>query len=67
VKHYGIICKPLFVALKKEGFLWTEEQNAAFLDLKQKMTSTPVLTMPDFTQPFILETDASGYEDQFRL
>jgi hypothetical protein len=26
IMHYGIICKPLFEALKKNAFLWGEDQ-----------------------------------------
>jgi hypothetical protein len=29
--------------------------------LKFKLTNTPLLQYPDFTKPFILTTDASGY------
>uniref|UniRef100_A0ACD5WWA8 Uncharacterized protein n=1 Tax=Avena sativa TaxID=4498 RepID=A0ACD5WWA8_AVESA len=34
VKNYGIICKPLFSSLKKEGFSWIEDQETAFKELK---------------------------------
>jgi hypothetical protein len=46
--------------LKKGLFRWTEEADAAFLALKQAMTSTPTLAMPNFNEPFVIETDASG-------
>jgi hypothetical protein len=26
IMHYGIICKPLFEALKKNAFLWGKDQ-----------------------------------------
>ena len=61
VQNYGLICKPLFDALKKDGFIWTETQQAAFQQLKNRMTSAPVLALPDFSLPFVLEADASGY------
>ena len=34
------------------------EADQAFATLKQAMTHTPVLLLPDFNQPFIVETDA---------
>ena len=33
----------------------------AFNILKHKMTQAPVLALPEFSQPFILETDACAY------
>ena len=60
IKGYGIICRPLFNALRKNSFQWTDTQATTFLQLKQLMTNSPVLDLPDFTQPFVLEADASG-------
>ncbi|XP_019052082.1 PREDICTED: uncharacterized protein LOC109114217 [Nelumbo nucifera] len=39
---------------------WNEEVEEAFTRLKQAMTTTPILAMPNFSKPFIIETDASG-------
>ncbi|KAL3977676.1 G protein-coupled receptor [Sarotherodon galilaeus] len=39
---------------------WTPECEAAFMDLKNCLCNEPVLQCPDFTCPFIVQTDASG-------
>lgn len=59
IKNYGIITKPLTNLLKKNAFDWNIEAEEAFQTLKIAMCSAPVLAMPYFSQPFILETDAS--------
>ncbi len=41
-------------------FHWTEECEAAFQGLKQRLTTAPVLAYPDYNLPFLLQTDASG-------
>ena len=38
---------------------WSPECEHSFEELKSKLTSAPVLAYADFSQPFILETDAS--------
>ncbi|KAA8529847.1 hypothetical protein F0562_034384 [Nyssa sinensis] len=60
VQNYGILACPLTNLLKKGQFGWNEEAEAAFITLKQVMTTTPTLIMPDFNEAFTIETDASG-------
>ena len=38
-----------------------KKQEAAFNILKAKLCEEPLLQRPDFSQPFILITDASGF------
>ena len=61
VEGYGAISWPLTQQLKKDAFNWNLEAEAAFQKLKTAMTTIPVLALPNFSQLFIVETDASGY------
>lgn len=58
VKHYGLIAKPLTMLLRKKQFAWNDEAQLAFDKLKVAMSNTPVLALPNFKEPFIIETDA---------
>lgn len=38
--------------------MWSQECQTAFLDLKSRLTTTPMLAYPRFNIDFMLETDA---------
>ncbi|KAL0451605.1 UNVERIFIED_CONTAM: Retrovirus-related Pol polyprotein from transposon opus [Sesamum latifolium] len=60
IKGYGAISKPRTSLLKKDAFLWNSEAESSFNHLKEVMINAPVLVLPDFSQPFVVETDACG-------
>src|SRR5690606_31481395 len=60
VRSYGLIARPLTNLLRKGQFMWTEEAGKAFTELKQALTSTPTLALPNFSMPFVIQTDDSG-------
>lgn len=46
---------------KKDNFHWSKAATIAFQELKQVMLSPQVLALPNLSQPFMIETDASGF------
>ena len=62
VPKFSEIAKPLTKLTEKDQpFTWGSEQENAWLDLKQRLMSAPILAYPDPSTEFILDTDASGY------
>lgn len=62
IPNFSKIAKPLTDLLKKnKPFLWEQNQNQAFDELRNILCSEPLLQYPDFSRPFNLTTDASGY------
>jgi hypothetical protein len=46
--------------LKKEKkFNWTESYERSFQELKKRLTTTPVLNLPDIQRDFVVYCDAS--------
>ena len=45
----------------KAKFFWSKSQQKAFIELKDRLCTAPVLALPDLQQPFEVETDASNY------
>lgn len=60
IKNYASIVAPLTSLLCKDMCIWIVTSQSAFDQLKAAMTSAPVLALPNFVEPFTIETDASG-------
>ena len=61
IANYSHLAKRLTRLLEKGQKLnWTTECSEAFEKLKHLLITAPILAHPDFTQPFILDTDASN-------
>lgn len=62
IENFSKLTKPLTSLLKKDtNFVWSTDQDQAFNILKEKLVSAPLLQYPDFSQPFVVTTDASNY------
>jgi hypothetical protein len=60
VEGFSSIARPLTQLLKKERkFEWTEKCEQSFQELKKRLVSAPILTMPDITKSFDVYYDAS--------
>ena len=62
VPKFSAIAAPLIALLHKDiPFIWNEQYQEAFEKLKEKLTTAPVLLLPDPTKPFVVTTDASEF------
>ncbi|CAN6685977.1 unnamed protein product [Malus baccata var. baccata] len=62
IKDFSKTSNPLCRLLQKDvPFKFDEECESAFNQLKEKLTSTPIITPPDWSFPFELMCDASDY------
>ena len=61
IPAFSKIASPLFsLTCKGALFQWDEACQESFDRLKLLLIQAPLLVFPDFTKPFVLETDASG-------
>ncbi|WVZ89418.1 hypothetical protein U9M48_035830 [Paspalum notatum var. saurae] len=59
-KEPEVVKEPMTSLLEKGvPFIWTKERQAAFDELKKRLTTAPVLTLPDLTKSFTVYCDAS--------
>ncbi|KAK1646557.1 hypothetical protein QYE76_064362 [Lolium multiflorum] len=60
VEGFSSIARPMTQLLKKDKkFEWTDKCEESFQQLKSRLTSAPILIMPDITKPFDVYCDAS--------
>ncbi|GJR27434.1 putative reverse transcriptase domain-containing protein [Tanacetum coccineum] len=64
IKSFSLISKPLTKLTQKDKkYEWGKEEEEAFLTLKQKLCSVPILALPEGTEAFVVYCNASlkGY------
>lgn len=62
IENFAKIAKPLYNLCGKDvPFIWNQSCENAFNNLKQAISSPPVLAFPDFNETFIVHTDASNF------
>ncbi|MCO5567216.1 hypothetical protein L7F22_020905 [Adiantum nelumboides] len=61
IAKFSAIAGPLHDLTKKNiKYVWTDKERKAFTTLKVRLTSQPVLELPDLFKPFEVHCDASG-------
>ncbi len=62
IRNCAAIAKPLTTLTRKDMFFcWDSKCQVAFDSLKGRITSAPVLILPDPTLPYIIHCDASDF------
>ena len=60
IAGFAKIAHPLHLLTQKDAvFQWSADYQAAFTTLKTALTQSPVLSYPNFSNSFKMETDAS--------
>jgi len=62
IEGFASIARPLHDMVKKDKrWEWTEKQEGAFRELKERFIKEPVLAVPDLDKKMRMEVDASDY------
>ena len=62
IKRFSSIAKSLYrLTEKKTKFDWKDDCQKLILNLKQALSTSPILASPRTDLPFILDTDASDH------
>lgn len=62
VQDFASIVAPITALMKKSvKFVWTDDCEAAFKLMKERLVTAPVLNCPDYDLPFTIQTDASAF------
>ena len=60
IEGFSKIARPMTELLRKDTkFVWTESCERSFQELKRRLTTAPVLTLPDIHRNFVIYCDAS--------
>ncbi|XP_068462183.1 uncharacterized mitochondrial protein AtMg00860-like [Phaseolus vulgaris] len=60
IRGYATLASPLTELLKSSTFTWNTNAEEAFTKSKNILTIAPVLSLPNFSIPFVVETDDSN-------
>jgi hypothetical protein len=60
IENFSKISKAMTKLLKSNtSYVWSDKCEAIFQELKTRLTTTPVLTLPDASKDFVVYCDAS--------
>ena len=62
IEGFSHIARPLFNLTKNNSdFQWSSDKQSTFDSLKEKVTSAPILALPNNLKPFHIEADSSDF------
>jgi len=62
IQGFSHLARPLFDLTRKDTeWRWVAEEQSAFNSLKERITTAPILSLPDNSRPFRIEADSSDF------